>query len=76
MIGTGDIGLHAIRIANGFGMKVLAFDVKHDEKAAEELGFEYLDSLEDVLRQADVVTLSRLTRRTCRVAARAPGRRS
>ena len=28
VIGTGNIGIHVIRIARGFGMKVLGFDVK------------------------------------------------
>ena len=56
VIGTGDIGRSVIRIAKGFGMDVVAFDVARDEEAAEELGFEYLE-MEALLQRADVVTL-------------------
>jgi D-lactate dehydrogenase len=42
VIGTGSIGLHAIRIARGFGMELLAFDVQPNELAARDLGFEYV----------------------------------
>jgi len=56
VIGTGDIGRNVIRIANGYGMRVLAFDVKPDKKAASEMGFEYAD-MDKVLSDSDVVTL-------------------
>lgn len=56
IIGTGDIGLETIRIAKGFRMHVLAFDVQPDETAAQRLGFQYV-SLEELLSQADVVSL-------------------
>ena len=38
VIGTGDIGKNVIRIAYGYQMEVLAFDVKQDEDAAGEDG--------------------------------------
>lgn len=56
VIGTGRIGRRVIEIAKGFGMEVLAFDVRPDETAAEALGFRYGD-LPDVLGRSDVVTL-------------------
>jgi len=56
VIGAGRIGLHVIRIARGFGMKVLAFDVKRDNFWAEVLGFEYAD-LNDLLGRSDIITL-------------------
>jgi D-lactate dehydrogenase len=56
VIGTGSIGRHVIRIARGFGMEVLAFDVRPDAALASELGFRYA-SLDDVLARSDVVTL-------------------
>jgi D-lactate dehydrogenase len=56
VIGTGRIGLHCIRIANGFGMKVVAHDVVENDSAAQELGFEYAP-LESVLAASDAVTL-------------------
>lgn len=57
VIGTGRIGRHVIRIAKGFEMKVIAYDMKPDLKLAEEMGFEYAKSLEEVMKGADVLTL-------------------
>jgi len=56
VIGTGSIGQHAIKIAKGFGMNVVAHDPKPDDDAARKLGFDY-QGLSGVLSQADVVTL-------------------
>jgi D-lactate dehydrogenase len=56
IVGTGDIGEHAARIARGFGMEVLAFDVKPREELAREIGFDYVD-LPQLLGRADVVSL-------------------
>jgi D-lactate dehydrogenase len=56
VIGTGNIGRHTIRIARGFGMKVLAYDVKPDEQAAGELGFDYVE-FGELLRRSDVISL-------------------
>lgn len=56
VIGTGSIGEHAIRIAQGFGMRVVAYDVRQREDLAEELGFPYLD-LHDLLAESDVITI-------------------
>jgi len=56
VVGTGHIGRHAARIARGFGMEVLAFDVEPDEAAAREIGFRYVD-LDALLRRSDVISL-------------------
>lgn len=56
VFGTGDIGRAVIRIAKGFEMDVLAFDVKPDEEKALEMGFVYAD-MDTVLKSADVITL-------------------
>src|SRR6056297_311352 len=56
VVGTGDIGRYTIRIAGGFGMQVLAFDVQPDEEAAKELGFEYVE-FDDLLERSDVISL-------------------
>ncbi|SRR6056297_622600 len=56
IVGTGAIGRCAIRIANGFGMHVLAYDVQPDQEAASELGFEYVE-LDELLTRSDVVSL-------------------
>jgi D-lactate dehydrogenase len=56
VVGAGSIGLHVIRIAKGFGMRVVAFDVNQNKLVAEVLGFEYLP-LEELLAQADIISL-------------------
>jgi D-lactate dehydrogenase len=56
VVGTGNIGLHVIRMARGFGMEVVAHDVRQQAFLAEVLGFRYA-SLDEVLAQADIVTL-------------------
>ncbi len=56
VIGTGHIGLHTIRIAKGFGMHVLAFDIHHNIFLSEILHFNYA-SLDEVLATSDIVTI-------------------
>ena len=56
VVGAGRIGLHVIRIARGFGMRVLAFDVRRDTLLADLLGFQYV-SLEQLLAESDIVSL-------------------
>lgn len=57
VVGTGHIGTHVIRIARGFMMRVIAFDSRPDKRLADALDFEYANSLEELLRVADIVTL-------------------
>jgi D-lactate dehydrogenase len=56
VIGTGSIGRHVIRIARGFGLNVIACDVKPDGALAGELGFRYAP-FGAVIATADIVTL-------------------
>lgn len=56
IIGTGSIGMHAARMAKGFGMNVLAFDVSTNEDAAKKTGFSYV-GLKELLRRSDIITL-------------------
>ena len=56
VIGTGRIGTNVIKIAKGFGMKILAFDLYPKETLAAELGFEYVP-LEGLLKLSDIVTV-------------------
>ncbi len=56
VIGAGHIGLHVIRMAKGFGMDVLAYDVNKQPFLAEIMDFNYV-SLERVLKESDVITL-------------------
>jgi len=56
VIGTGAIGQQVVRIARGFDMDVLAYDVAPSDELARELGFQYAD-FDDVLTTSDVITL-------------------
>ncbi len=56
VIGTGQIGRHVIRIANGFQMRVLAYDAYPDLELGALLGFEYT-GFDDLLKRADVISL-------------------
>jgi D-lactate dehydrogenase len=56
VVGAGSIGLHVIRIARGFGMKVLAYDSRPQQLLADVLGFTYTD-MDTLLRESDIVTL-------------------
>jgi len=56
VIGTGHIGQFAIRIARGFGMNIIAFDINHDDAFAKEIGFEYVE-LDALLSRSDIITL-------------------
>lgn len=56
VVGTGKIGAAVIDIAEGFGMKVVAYDVYQNKSLATKYGFPYL-SLDEVLEKSDFVTL-------------------
>lgn len=56
VVGTGNIGLAAIRIFNGFGTRVIAHDPYGKPELAEQLGFEYV-SMEELLETADIISL-------------------
>jgi len=56
VIGCGKIGQNVIKIARGFGMKVLGVDGYRDPKLEKKSGFKYVD-LETCLKNSDFVTL-------------------
>lgn len=56
IIGTGKIGKVFAQIMKGFGTRVIAYDVYHDDNAAKEIGFEYV-SLEELLKESDIISL-------------------
>ncbi len=56
VVGTGHIGVHAIEIAKGFSMNVIAFDAYPNEELSKKYGFTYV-SLEELLNKSDIVTL-------------------
>lgn len=56
VIGTGHIGLSALKIAAGFSMKVIAYDACERPELQQQYDFSYM-SLDELLSQADVVSL-------------------
>lgn len=56
VVGLGRIGQHVARIAQGFEMNVLAYDAFLDKKLAKKMNFKYV-SLEDLLKNSDIITL-------------------
>lgn len=56
VIGTGHIGQHTIQIANGFGMKTIAYDAFPRQELEAQLHFSYA-TLEEVLKTADIISL-------------------
>lgn len=56
VVGTGAIGRHAVSMARGFGMTVLAYDVRPDAAYAAAHEVRYV-SLEELLESSDIVTL-------------------
>lgn len=55
VIGTGQIGATFCKIIQGFGCKVIAFDI-HQSKELIQLGIEY-QALEEVFKKADIISL-------------------
>lgn len=56
VIGCGHIGMHVIRMANGFDMKVLGFETHPDPARAQEFNFTYA-SLQELLATSDIITI-------------------
>lgn len=56
IVGTGHIGVSAIKIAKGFGMQILAFDAFPNQELSEKFEFNYV-SLEELMSKSDFVSL-------------------
>ncbi len=56
IVGLGQIGKELCRRAKGFGLRVIAYDVYHDEQFARSWGVHYL-SLDELLATADFISL-------------------
>jgi glyoxylate reductase len=58
IIGLGRIGSRvAMHGVKGFDMKVLYFDPKRNEEFEKEMGAEYRDNVEDLLKESDFVSI-------------------
>jgi D-lactate dehydrogenase len=56
IVGTGKIGAHVARIANGFEMKIIAYDPHPNTELTEKYGVEFME-MPQLLHRSDVVTL-------------------
>lgn len=56
VIGVGKIGENVVKIANGFGMRVLGYKHTRDRKHEKELSYKYV-SLEEILKKSDIISL-------------------
>ena len=58
VVGAGRIGSAvANTMSKGFGMNIIYFDIKKNEEFENATGGEFRETVEDVLKEADVVTL-------------------
>ena len=56
VLGTGKIGETVIRILNGFGCMILAYDTFENKELEQQLGFTYCN-LDALLYESDIITL-------------------
>jgi D-lactate dehydrogenase len=56
VVGAGRIGMHVIKMAKGFGMRVLAYDIHKDPFLSEVLDFQYAP-LDRLLAASDIVSV-------------------
>jgi D-3-phosphoglycerate dehydrogenase len=57
ILGTGVIGLRMAQLGKGIGMQVVAWTYHPDPVKAEAVGMRYVETITEVLQQADVVSL-------------------
>ena len=56
VVGTGSTGASVCRLANAFGMKVLAYDLKEKTELKDKYNIKYV-TLDDLLANSDITTL-------------------
>lgn len=56
IVGTGRIGCHMIKIANGFNMNVIAYDAFPKKELCRQLDFKYV-LLDELLANSDIISL-------------------
>ena len=56
VLGTGRIGLHFIKLLQGFGATVIAYDAFPRKEMQKEFHFKYV-SLEKVLKESDIISI-------------------
>ncbi len=56
IVGTGEIGSSICKVAHGFDMNIIAYDIKENENLVHKYNVKYT-SLEELLKTSDIVTL-------------------
>ena len=56
IVGCGNIGKHVIKMANGFEMNIVVFDLKKDQNLAKKMNFKYIN-LNNLFEISDFVSL-------------------
>jgi len=56
VVGTGRVGLHVIRMASAFGMRIVAYDISPNPFFRDLFDFEYVP-FEELMRRSRIVTL-------------------
>lgn len=56
IVGGGHIGMHVARMANGFEMKTLVYDIHKNKRLAKKYKFKYA-SFDNLLKNSDIITL-------------------
>ncbi len=56
IIGGGHIGMHVVRMAKGFEMNVLVYDLHENKELEEKMGFRYVD-INYLLENSDIISL-------------------
>lgn len=57
LVGVGRLGKSVANVAKAFGMKVIGWSPNLTKERAEEAGVKYINSLEELIKSSDVVTL-------------------
>lgn len=65
IIGTGAIGSRFAELGRSIGMRVIAWTLHPDAETAHRAGFAYVSTLDDLLGQADVLSLHLRQDRNC-----------
>lgn len=56
LIGGGNIGINVVKMAKGFGMNVIVYDIHQDKELEKKYGFSYV-SLDELYEKADIISL-------------------
>lgn len=56
VIGCGNIGANVIKMANGFDMKIIGFDLNKSEALQKEFGLKYVE-MDTLFKESDIITL-------------------